>query len=68
MDMTFQEYFERACRRHGIYAPHRMDAEKLREKWSVFRTKCPEEYGYASANYLGQDTSWESVMRHYYRA
>lgn len=64
---TFRSYFDQACRINGIYAPHHMDGEKLKEKWQIFKEKCPENYQMINHRYMASDGSWETIMKLYYR-
>ncbi|MCI6674224.1 MAG: hypothetical protein SPL79_12480 [Sphaerochaetaceae bacterium] len=66
MEANFRTDFEQACRRHGIYTPHRMDAGKLKEKWAVFQDKCPEDYQ-AMVRRYPTVTTWENLMHLYFK-
>lgn len=66
-DSSFRTYFDEACRLNGIYAPHSMDGVKLRQKWDVFKEKCPGNYKVLTSRYIASDASWAHIMALYFR-
>lgn len=66
METGFKTDFEHLCRMHGIYAPRRMDAPKLKEKWAELQKKYPEGYHELCSRYPGTE-SWDNLMKLYFR-
>lgn len=67
--MSFRTYFDEACRINGIYIPHGMDSDKLKEKWDLFSRKCPHNLDMLRMRYFAatETCNWQTIMKKYYR-